>query len=211
MPVFLLAMVLPRIPAVDAGLRTRVWAFSVGDWLRWAFTTPVEYGIGWRFHRGAWRSLRHGRANMDVLIVLGTNAAYWYSVGSLVYAAVRPSFHASDFFETAAMLITFILLGKYLEVLAKGERATSNWSNLSRIYGQEHDPTVQHSVKSASLWCSILGFLTQASISASGRKFLVLLHHFGASHLWSTGTGFFPKFVQAFVQLRTIRMSEVKM
>lgn len=120
-PVFLLAMVVNRIPVIDRGLMTKVWAFTVGDWLRWGFTTPVEYVIGWRFHTGAYRSLRHGRANMDVLIVLGTTAAYWYSVVSLVYAAAHPEFHGSDFFETAAMLITFILLGKYLEVIAKGK------------------------------------------------------------------------------------------
>ncbi|XP_070008870.1 probable copper-transporting ATPase HMA5 isoform X2 [Nicotiana sylvestris] len=58
---------------------------------------------------------------MDVLIALGTNAAYFYSVYSVLRAATSPAFNASDFFETSSMLISFILLGKYLEVLARGK------------------------------------------------------------------------------------------
>jgi Cu+-exporting ATPase len=58
---------------------------------------------------------------MDVLIALGTNAAYFYSVYSVLRSATSPSFESADFFETSSMLISFILLGKYLEVLAKGK------------------------------------------------------------------------------------------
>jgi Cu+-exporting ATPase len=61
---------------------------------------------------------------MDVLIALGTNAAYFYSVYSVLRAATSKVFEGTDFFETSAMLISFILLGKYLEILAKGK--TSN-------------------------------------------------------------------------------------
>ncbi|KAK9102901.1 hypothetical protein Sjap_020155 [Stephania japonica] len=58
---------------------------------------------------------------MDVLIVLGTNAAYFYSLYSLVRAATSENFMPMDFFETSSMLITFILLGKYLKALARGK------------------------------------------------------------------------------------------
>ena len=58
---------------------------------------------------------------MDVLVALGTNAAYFYSVYIIIKASTSSSFEGQDFFETSAMLITFILLGKYLEVVAKGK------------------------------------------------------------------------------------------
>lgn len=64
------------------------------------------------------QAVRHGSANMDVLVALGTNAAYLYSIISMFTAAVTDG-EAKDFFETAAMLITLILLGKYLEASAK--------------------------------------------------------------------------------------------
>jgi Cu+-exporting ATPase len=79
------------------------------------FTTPVVFISGWQFHKGAIKVLRHGQFNMDVLIFLGTNAAYWYSVISLFILK------AEVFFETAAFLITFLLLGKFLETRAKGQ------------------------------------------------------------------------------------------
>lgn len=84
----------------------------------------VQFIIGWHFHAGAVRALRRGTANMDVLVSLGTNAAYIYSVISAVH---RRSLHIQGidvdtmgFFETSALLITFISLGKYLESHAKG-------------------------------------------------------------------------------------------
>lgn len=58
---------------------------------------------------------------MDVLVALGTNAAYFYSVYIVIKASTSRSFEGQDFFETSAMLISFILLGKYLEVMAKGK------------------------------------------------------------------------------------------
>lgn len=58
---------------------------------------------------------------MDVLVALGTNAAYFYSIYILIKALTSATFHGQDFFETSSMLISFILLGKYLEVVAKGK------------------------------------------------------------------------------------------
>lgn len=70
---------------------------------------------------GSYHALRRISANMDVLVALGTNAAYFYSVYVVIKALTSDKFEGQDFFETSAMLISFILLGKYLEVLAKGK------------------------------------------------------------------------------------------
>ncbi|KAI4315402.1 hypothetical protein L6164_028217 [Bauhinia variegata] len=124
-PVFLTSMVLMYIPRTKHLLDTNVVnMLTVGEILRWVLATPVQFIIGRRFYSGSYKALRHGSANMDVLIALGTNAAYFYSVYSVLRAATSPDFKGADFFETSAMLISFILLGKYLEVLAKGK--TSN-------------------------------------------------------------------------------------
>ncbi|KAM7525740.1 hypothetical protein LguiA_015642 [Lonicera macranthoides] len=121
-PVFLTSMVFMYIPGIKHGLDTKVVnMLTIGELLRWILATPVQFIIGRRFYTGSYKSLCHGSANMDVLIALGTNAAYFYSVYSVLRAATSPHFKSTDFFETSAMLISFILLGKYLEVLAKGK------------------------------------------------------------------------------------------
>ena len=122
MPVFLFSMVFMYIPRVKDGLDAKlVNMLTIGELLRWILCTPVQFIVGWQFYVGAYKSLRHGSANMDVLVALGTNAAYFYSFYSLVRAATSKTFKGTDFFETSAMLISFILLGKLLKVLAKGK------------------------------------------------------------------------------------------
>ncbi|MBA0875895.1 hypothetical protein Goshw_008820, partial [Gossypium schwendimanii] len=121
-PVFLTSMVFMYIPGIKHGLDTKVVnMLTIGEVIRWVLSTPVQFIIGRRFYTGSYKALRHGSANMDVLIALGTNAAYFYSVYTVIRAASSPDFEGTDFFETSAMLISFILLGKYLEVLAKGK------------------------------------------------------------------------------------------
>ncbi|KAL2516736.1 putative copper-transporting ATPase HMA5 [Abeliophyllum distichum] len=121
-PVFLISMVLVYIPGIKHGLDIKIVnMLSMGEMLRWILSTPVQFIIGRRFYTGSYNALLHGSANMDVLIALGTNAAYFYSVYSVLTAATSQSFKSTDFFETSSMLISFILLGKYLEVLAKGK------------------------------------------------------------------------------------------
>ena len=83
--------------------------------LQLALATPVQFIAGFTFYRGAFFALRNGSANMDVLVSLGTSAAYFYS---LIVAFTSP--HAHLYFEASAVLITLVLLGKYLEALAKG-------------------------------------------------------------------------------------------
>ncbi|RVW16385.1 putative copper-transporting ATPase HMA5 [Vitis vinifera] len=121
-PVFLTSMVFMYVPGLKHGLDSNVVnMLSVGEILRWALSTPVQFVIGRRFYTGSYKALRRGSANMDVLIALGTNAAYFYSVYSVLRAAASKDFKSTDFFETSSMLISFILLGKYLEISAKGK------------------------------------------------------------------------------------------
>ncbi|XP_040988149.1 probable copper-transporting ATPase HMA5 isoform X2 [Juglans microcarpa x Juglans regia] len=121
-PVFLTSMVFMYIPGIRHVLDAKVVnMLTVGMVVRLELSTPVQFIIGRRFYIGSYKALRHGSANMDVLIVLGTNAAYFYSVYSLLRSAYSKDFKGTDFFETSSMLISFILLGKYLEILAKGK------------------------------------------------------------------------------------------
>ncbi|KAL1551901.1 putative copper-transporting ATPase hma5 [Salvia divinorum] len=122
LPVFLTSMVLMYVPGVNRVLEGKIVnMLTVGTAVRWALTTPVQFIIGRRFYVGAYKALKRGGANMDVLIALGTNAAYFYSVYSAIRSASSDDFESTDFFETSAMLISFILLGKYLEIVAKGK------------------------------------------------------------------------------------------
>ncbi|KAJ0967188.1 hypothetical protein J5N97_024105 [Dioscorea zingiberensis] len=121
-PIFLTSMIFMYIPGIKYGLDKKIVnMLSIGELLRWILATPVQFVIGRRFYIGSYKALQHGSANMDVLIALGTNAAYFYSLYSVLRAATSTKFEATDFFETSSMLISFILLGKYLEVLAKGK------------------------------------------------------------------------------------------
>src|SRR6266481_1747385 len=81
-------------------------------------TTPVWAIVGWEFHRGAIKTLRHGSANMDTLISVGSTAAYVMSVVATFLPQVVGS---GTFYDTAALIVTLIFLGKYLEVRAKGQ------------------------------------------------------------------------------------------
>ena len=125
-PVFMISMVFPALNCMRWMYSSMVFGFPLDELLKWVFATPVQYWIGLRFHKGAWRALRARRANMDVLVSLGTNASYIYSVISILHHHLN-SHHMSgeysptDFFETSAMLITLVLFGKYLESAAKGK------------------------------------------------------------------------------------------
>ncbi|VAH35348.1 unnamed protein product [Triticum turgidum subsp. durum] len=121
-PVFLTSMVFMYIPGLKEGLDKKVVnMMSIGELLRWILSTPVQFVIGRKFYTGSYKAMCHGSPNMDVLIALGTNTAYFYSVYSVLRAATSENYMSTDFFETSSMLISFILLGKYLEILAKGK------------------------------------------------------------------------------------------
>src|SRR5829696_911012 len=82
--------------------------------------TPVQFWAGWRFYRGAWGALKHGQANMNALVVMGTSAAYLYSVVATLVPQLFAAGRADVYFDTSALIITLILLGRLLEAGAKG-------------------------------------------------------------------------------------------
>ncbi|KAH9719640.1 putative copper-transporting ATPase HMA5 [Citrus sinensis] len=95
-PVFLTSMVFMYIPGIKHGLDTKIVnMLTIGEIIRWVLSTPVQFIIGRRFYTGSYKALRHGSANMDVLIALGTNTAYFYSVYSVLRAATSPHFEAT--------------------------------------------------------------------------------------------------------------------
>jgi len=111
LPLFLLSM------GRDFGL-TGAW--SHGAWVNWLFlalATPVQFYTGWDYYVGGFKSLRNRGANMDVLIALGSSVAYFYSLAVLLL----PALGQHVYFETSAVIITLIKLGKMLESRTKGK------------------------------------------------------------------------------------------
>ena len=108
---------------------THVQAMFAANLLLLALTAPVQFGCGARFYKGAWGSLKGGSANMDVLVALGTSIAFLFSLWITFLPVITGDWesHAAlaindgmPYFETCAMLITFVLFGKMLESRAKG-------------------------------------------------------------------------------------------
>ncbi|HEY4712440.1 MAG TPA: heavy metal translocating P-type ATPase, partial [Dehalococcoidia bacterium] len=98
-------------------------SFVGKPYLLWALATPVQFWAGLRFYRGAWGALKHRTSDMNTLIAVGTSVAYFYSM----IAVISPSLFASEmlephlYFDTSAMIITLILLGRFLEARARGQ------------------------------------------------------------------------------------------
>ncbi|MBC7950304.1 MAG: copper-translocating P-type ATPase [Rhodospirillaceae bacterium] len=111
-------LTLPLVAGMVAELAGIPWA--VPPVVQLALTTPVQFWIGWRFYEGAWKSLRGGAGNMDVLVALGTSAAYFLSAWHVVMGTAH---HGNLYFEGAAVVITLVLLGKVLEARAKRSAA----------------------------------------------------------------------------------------
>ena len=131
-PVFLISMIIPMfIPSLDCG-SFLLWlpGLYLGDVICLALTIPVQFGIGKRFYSSAFKSLRHGSPTMDVLVVMGTSAAFFFSVAAMIISIlIPPHTRPSTVFDTSTMLITFITLGRFLENRAKGQTSKS----LSRL------------------------------------------------------------------------------
>lgn len=109
-PLFLLSM------GRDLGFLPKMLAHaSWMNWLMLLLATPVQFYVGWQYYVGAYKSLRNGSANMDVLVAMGSSAAYFYSL-----PVTFGLFSDHIYFETAAVIITLIKLGKFLEARAKG-------------------------------------------------------------------------------------------
>ncbi|MGX0400654.1 heavy metal translocating P-type ATPase [Staphylococcus pasteuri] len=91
----------------------------MNPWFQFILATPVQFIIGWQFYKGAYKNLKNGSANMDVLVALGTSAAYFYSIYEMFKWLNHTTQMPHLYFETSAVLITLILFGKYLETKAK--------------------------------------------------------------------------------------------
>ena len=87
-----------------------IFGISSKGILLFILTTPIQFWLGFQFHRGAYKAIMAKYGNMDVLVSLGTNAAYFYSIFALLTPIFLPNITLHDFFETSAFLITFILL-----------------------------------------------------------------------------------------------------
>jgi len=99
-------------------------SFMNNFWVLLILTTPVQFWVGWQFYRGFWAALKHKTADMNTLIAVGTSAAYLYSFMATLFPSFFPSAAGKQpevYFDTAAIIITLILLGRYLEAIAKGQ------------------------------------------------------------------------------------------
>ncbi|MBI5001885.1 copper-translocating P-type ATPase [Candidatus Woesearchaeota archaeon] len=110
LPAFLITSVFPSV-----GIE-----IPFAEYIAWILASPVQFYVGWQFYRGTWHSLRNGSASMDTLIAIGTSAAYFYSIYVVLF---QPEL--GQYFEVGAILITFVMLGKYLEALAKGKTSAA--------------------------------------------------------------------------------------
>ena len=108
---FSLPLVLPMVGMLFG----KSWMLN--GWLQWALATPVQFWLGARFYKAGWKALRAGTGNMDLLVAMGTSAAYGLSVYMLL---VHGSDHMTHlYFEASAVVITLVLLGKWMEARAK--------------------------------------------------------------------------------------------
>ncbi len=98
---------------------------NLNGWIQLALATPVQFWLGYKFYLNAYKAVRAGTGNMDLLVALGTSAAY----GLSVYQLLSPQNHSDHmvhyYFESSAVIITLILLGKYLEIRAKAQTTSA--------------------------------------------------------------------------------------
>jgi Cu+-exporting ATPase len=122
-PVFLTSMVFPMfIPFLNYGSIFLGCGLWLGDVVCLLLTIPVQFGVGRRFYHSAWKSFKHGSPTMDVLVVIGTSSAFFFSLVAMIVSVVAPPHtRPGTVFDTSSMLITFVCLGRYLENRAKGQ------------------------------------------------------------------------------------------
>ncbi|KAF2720469.1 heavy metal translocatin [Polychaeton citri CBS 116435] len=132
-PVFFISMFLPMfvkpldIGSIKVPVIPGLW---LGDVLCLVLTVPIQFGIGKRFYVSAFKSLRHASPTMDVLVILGTSAAFFFSCAAMIVSILTPPHsRPATTFDTSTMLITFITLGRFLENRAKGQTSKA----LSRL------------------------------------------------------------------------------
>ncbi len=127
LPLILLGMVFMHLP--------------YADWLMWLLSTPIIFIFGRQFFTGAWKQLKHGKANMDTLVAMSTGIAYLFSLLNLLF----PQFWLSRgitphvYFEAAGVIIAFILIGKLLEERAKGNTSSA----IKKLIGLQPDTVLR--------------------------------------------------------------------
>ena len=110
-------------------------SFAGQPYLLWALATPVQFWSGWRFYRGAWGALKHKTSDMNTLIAVGTSVAYFYSLT----AVISPSLFSAGvmephlYFDTSAMIIALVILGRFLEARARGRTSEA----LKKLIGMQ--------------------------------------------------------------------------
>ena len=112
-----IAVTIMALSMVDA------FAFAFKPYILWALATPVQFWAGLRFYKGAWGALKHKTADMNTLIAVGTSAAYLYSVSVVLFPQffMEAGIGHGLYFDTSAMIIALILMGRFLESRAKGQ------------------------------------------------------------------------------------------
>src|SRR5438309_2838562 len=104
-----MAHLLPWVPAV-----------LQDPWVLLVLTTPVQFWVGWQFHRGFLHDLRYRNASMSTLVSVGTNAAYFFSVAVTLWPHAFPQHGAMRYYDVSAVVITLVVLGRWLEARARG-------------------------------------------------------------------------------------------
>ena len=118
-PLLVLTMLPMLVPA--AGLALERWLpASVLLGIAFVLASLVQFGPGRRFYRGGWASIKHGAPDMNALVMLGSSAAYGYSLVATFLPGLLPAGTVHTYYEASATIVTLILLGKYLEAVAKG-------------------------------------------------------------------------------------------
>ena len=120
-------LVIGSLPAMT-GLTVPVAPWLSYPWVQLGLATPVQFWCGQSFYQNAWKTLKRHTATMDTLIVLGTSAAYFYSLFVTVFVGFFEAqrLAAETYYETAAIVITLILLGRLFENRARGTNFNSN-------------------------------------------------------------------------------------
>lgn len=150
-----LAAALLSIPLVGPMLLAPLGIdLAVQGWLQLALATPVQFWFGARFYRAGWKALKAGAGNMDLLVALGTSAAYGLSVYQLLFGHRMPGMAEPHYyFEASAVIITLVLLGKWLEGRAKRQTGAAiralmalrpDSARIVRADGSEAEVSVEH-------------------------------------------------------------------
>lgn len=126
-PNFIVGMMHMYLPFMGWTKWKLITGIYLGDLVCLCLTIPVQLFLARIFYINAWKSLKHGSATMDVLVVVGTSATFTYSVLSMFFGMFSSDkdYRPQTFFDTSTMLITFVALGRYIENLAKGKTSTA--------------------------------------------------------------------------------------